>query len=392
MKKYLILIAFIVVCFNAFPDSASAVWYSSSWTYRKSITIDNTKVAGSADHTSFPVLVDLTDAGLQANTQADGDDILFTSADGSTKLDHEIELYTTATGRLTAHVRIPTLDYDNDTTIYMYYGNGAASSQQNATGVWDSNYGGVWHMNDNAANTTVTESTSVGANGTNAANTDTKDVTGKVDGALTYNGTSDYVTTANNATLNASTGVTMSAWVKRNASGVFTRIVTKNSTSGNHFVYGNQFTSGNLPSFHIESDDTGVFYCNGATAVTNTTDYYYIVTTYTTSGSNAIIYLNGSADGSGQPGSGGCGGGSTYIGDLTSSTGALEIGSLRYEGVRYFGNAEIDEVRISNVVRSADWILTEYNNQSATSTFYTIGTQETDTPAAGADSYYLWFD
>jgi hypothetical protein len=33
----------------------------------------------------------------------------------------------------------------------------------------------------------------------------------------------------------------------------------------------------------------------------------------------------------------------------------------------------IDEVRVSNVMRSAAWIATEYNNQSSPSTFFTLG-------------------
>jgi uncharacterized protein (DUF2236 family) len=32
----------------------------------------------------------------------------------------------------------------------------------------------------------------------------------------------------------------------------------------------------------------------------------------------------------------------------------------------------LDEVHISNVARSADWIATEYNSQNSPSTFYSI--------------------
>ena len=46
-----------------------------------------------------------------------------------------------------------------------------------------------------------------------------------------------------------------------------------------------------------------------------------------------------------------------------------------------YWDGKLDDTRMSIVARSAGWIATEYNNQSATSTFYTIGTQETDTVA-----------
>ena len=36
-----------------------------------------------------------------------------------------------------------------------------------------------------------------------------------------------------------------------------------------------------------------------------------------------------------------------------------------------------DEGRVSNAVRSTDWIQTEYNNQSSPSTFFSVGTAAT---------------
>ena len=45
--------------------------------------------------------------------------------------------------------------------------------------------------------------------------------------------------------------------------------------------------------------------------------------------------------------------------------GNSSIGSRQYTGY-------MDELRIASVIRSADWILTEYNNQNSPSTFYTV--------------------
>lgn len=39
-------------------------------------------------------------------------------------------------------------------------------------------------------------------------------------------------------------------------------------------------------------------------------------------------------------------------------------------------NGKIDEVRLSNASHSADWIATEYNNQSNPSSFYFLGDEE----------------
>jgi hypothetical protein len=39
-------------------------------------------------------------------------------------------------------------------------------------------------------------------------------------------------------------------------------------------------------------------------------------------------------------------------------------------------NGKIDELRISNIARSVDWIMTEFRNQNSPSTFYSVGGEE----------------
>src|SRR5574341_919689 len=95
--------------FTVTQAGTSGSWYGT-WTYRKRITIDRTKVAGAAALSSFPVLYSVTDANLRTVANGggvgknDGTDILFTAADGATKLNHEIELYNPSTGQLVAWV------------------------------------------------------------------------------------------------------------------------------------------------------------------------------------------------------------------------------------------------------------------------------------------------
>ena len=133
-------ILFSVIVFTDFfsAKEAEAGWYATggTWSYRKAITIDYTKVPdtdASGGETDFPVLIDITDASLQANAKTDGYDILFTSSNGLTKLSHEREIYTTATGQLTAWVKVPALSSTANTVIYMYYGNASATDQADPT-------------------------------------------------------------------------------------------------------------------------------------------------------------------------------------------------------------------------------------------------------------------
>lgn len=68
--------------------------------------------------------------------------------------------------------------------------------------------------------------------------------------------------------------------------------------------------------------------------------------------------------------------------DFESNANNLLIGGgNRSDGTSIFFNGVIDEVRVSNTARSTDWIQTQYNNQNATSTFYTLGAEETNNAA-----------
>ncbi|MHA2499300.1 MAG: DUF2341 domain-containing protein, partial [Candidatus Hodarchaeales archaeon] len=121
-------------------------WADSSFRFRKNITIDPINVP--SDLTDFPVLIDLYDIELQQKARADGWDIMFTDASGTT-LDHEIELfertYNATHAHLVAWVRA-NLSGSLDTTLQLYFGNSVTRYQANPEGVWDDNYKGVWHL------------------------------------------------------------------------------------------------------------------------------------------------------------------------------------------------------------------------------------------------------
>ncbi|HLC01103.1 MAG TPA: DUF2341 domain-containing protein, partial [Candidatus Bathyarchaeia archaeon] len=145
----------------------------------------------------FPVMISFTDVDLANDAQDDGDDILFTLSDKKTKASHEIEKFNGATGELVAWVKIPSLFSQNNTLIYMYYGNTSISSQQDVVNVWDSYYVGVWHLKENPAGTApqMQDSTSYNNDGTSAGSMTSGDqVTAKINGGLDFDGSNDEIT------------------------------------------------------------------------------------------------------------------------------------------------------------------------------------------------------
>ena len=171
-------------------------WYNTGWSYRKPITIAYGQVSGASSLINFPMDVSwASDSNLSAGAQSSGNDILFTASDGVTKLNHEIEQYTSSTGQLASWVQIPSLSPTANTVIYMYYGNSSASNQQNAASVWDSNYKGVWHLPQNPTGSApqLLDSTSNAYNltvTTGSAGAATS--TGQIGGAVSFPMTNEY--------------------------------------------------------------------------------------------------------------------------------------------------------------------------------------------------------
>ena len=104
----------------------SRAWYSSSWLYRKSISVANPN----STLTNEDVLIEYDTASLisAGKLQPDCDDLRFVDSDDSTTLAYWIE---GGCNTPTTHiwVRIPSLP-SGGKTIYMYYGNSSATSAE----------------------------------------------------------------------------------------------------------------------------------------------------------------------------------------------------------------------------------------------------------------------
>jgi hypothetical protein len=344
---------------------ASAGWYNPSWGYRKEITVDHTKVPNT-DQSNFPVLINLTDSDLQAHALSNGYDILFTDSTGTNKIPYQREQYTGGTGALVAWVKVATLSHTTDTVIYMYYGNAGAADQQDTTyAVWDSNFKGVWHLNETGSSPPIYDSTSNGKNST--ANSTSPIASGKINGAATFNGTNSYVT-FNPATMfwDYGTPHTFDFWVYIN------------SFSTDHWPTVVNCVSSGYP-FAIFLSDGGGGYSgydgiNISTAhnTFRTNDvsgqligaWNHIAVTYDGVNSSSMaslkVYLNGVL----QP---------LRIAGGWDAYNLNYIGTDGYAGD--FIDGFLDEPRLSNTVRSADWIQTEYNNQNNSSAFYSLGSE-----------------
>lgn len=329
----------------------------SPFGYSRALTIDHTKVPNT-DQTNFTTLISLTDATLKVTgsgghvQNSSGYDINFFSDSAlTTKLNWEVEKYTSSTGELIAWVKIPSLSHTTDTTIYMAYGNSSISTfQGGATGTaWDSYTDARFHLEDNAANTTVADSsanTTTGTANTNTNGLTTVGVTGNgfLGNASTYFQFPFPYTSGNS--------FTFATWIKVPNTASFAWFLGRYSDAAQLFTDNN----GKLTFTSFSGGGQVV----SAASLTNNT-WAYVVGKYNAGSNLVYLNLNGveSSSGSGTAPS-------SWAGNM----------SALWNNFRPTQAVSMDEIRIDNTFRSADWSVTEYNNQSAPSTFFATGSEQ----------------
>jgi hypothetical protein len=363
-------------------------WYDSDYLYRRSVIIDHTKVSNT-DQENFPVLVSLKEDFLKNVSyggnirSANGYDIVFTREDGVSKLDHEIEKYNALTGELKAWVKVPILSASNDTALYMYYGNaGISVSQENISGVWNDggsdNFKGVWHMKEDPSGTApqMTDSTINGNSAASAGSmTSSNAIVGKVDGALSFDGIDDYIYKTDNPSLDFTTQLTLGMWVNSrfqttDVFGLVGKTCGGGGAQDHHYMLR---TNGPMLEFYIGNGDCATEV--GSTDTLSKTNFFtgyenkwtYISATY--NNGQMKLYRNGVLQTSK----------TSAITSLKNYSSNFEIGRYPdYPG--FYINGSIDEVRVSNIARSADWIATEYNNMAWPNDFFSLGMEEMKNP------------
>ena len=367
-----------IVKTNYITITPNPPWYSCSWGNRKNITIDKSKVSGTLS--DFPVLINLpSDAGLASYAQSNGNDILFTSSDGITKLSHEIETYTSSTGALVAWVKVPAVQSSADTTIYMYYGNSAAANQQNKNGVWDASYKAVWHLKEDPSGAApqMPDSTSNANHATSGGSmTTSQQVPAKINGGLNFDGTNDYLST--NYVQNGVTAYTIEAWIKTSTTSVQSVIVhDRGSGAGNSLTLevGGTYPGGTGGAGNVGYgvDSNGIYVGRSSTTTVNNNNWHHLVGVWTAPSGTGIapsqfsIYIDGTAAATND----------AIVSSATSPLTGLGGTQLAYhQPWATYLSGIVDEVRISTSTRSAGWITTEYNNQNSPSTFYYLGNEE----------------
>jgi len=323
--------------------------FDEGWQYRKQITIDHMKVTGNL--MNFPVLISTIDTDLRDKAQDDGDDILFMDDPGvATRLYHEIEHFDGSSGELVAWVNVTDLASDQDTVLYLYYGNPSCFNQQAPELVWDSKYIAVWHFTDTSDST---------ANNWDLTLHNTPVLSsGKIGDCYYFDeNDQDYLSVAD--ILNTfPDSLTFESWRKKTDDDDEHTLI--HWWDGSHKVLLRQRDDN---TWDWRSWGNGCETFGPDTPAPNI--WYYMGATYTQddTSSTAYCFLNKTKGSAGS------------CGTISDTDGTLYIGAQINSG--HFHMGYLDEYRLSDVVRSDSWISTEYNNQNDPSSFLSFGPEET---------------
>jgi len=298
--------------------------------------------------TGFPMLVRLDSSTFDFSAaDQQGDDIRFTKSDGS-RLPFEIENWDPDSQTAVIWVMIDTLMSGNtEQYIIMNWGDSRAAGESNGAAVFDTAQGftGVWHLNENpgAGIGAIKDRTVNGFNGTSGgAMTYANVSSGMIGKALMFDGADDYVAAGKP---NVSGSYTISCWVYASSLDSARRFIWK---EGSYTLWYDGYLKCIRAEHYTDSLAwRGIYQDKAHILPLDISTWYYLCATY--DGDRIRLYINGEIKDSTQS-----------IGDTPHlSSEPLLIGGPGNEHVR----GVIDEVRIENTARSAEWIRLCYLNQ-----------------------------
>jgi Concanavalin A-like lectin/glucanases superfamily/Domain of unknown function (DUF2341) len=347
---------------------------ANTYQYSRQITL-NTSASGAAVFNNvynFPALIRLRDATFNfSQAQGRGQDLRFIKADSS-DLPFEIERWDSAQGQAEIWVKLDTvLGNDASQYITMLWGNPLALGRSNSVAVFDTGAGfqGVWHLAQ-TGNGVASDATANHFDGMSMGMNATSSAPGAIGLAQSFDGSSSYIQipgTAGSVLNFPENGrYTVSAWVYSDTLDTLNHCIF--SKGHEQYYLKQKWSMMPLSEWEfVEYHDKAGWQSTEATAAQNT--WTYLVGKR--DGNKQYLYANGALIDS------------TYFmnygsafrntsGDCTIGRFMQSVTNPSNDGYCYF-NGTIDEVRVSNVVLSPDWIKLCYMNQKAIDALIVLG-------------------
>jgi len=388
----------IKLCYENQKSSQTLVSFEdySTWGFSRNIIINTSSSAGGANITSncigFPLLVRLTSTTFDFNQARDsGQDIRFSKSNGQ-KLAYEIERWNKAGSLAEVWVRVDTVYHSNSTQyIKMYWGKNGVASRSSGNMVFDTSNGfqAVWHFGESSGN--ANDATVNGYHASRSGNV--AQTAGGIGYGQTFDGTDDYFTVASLPKVAFGTVFTASSWLYIPNSVTSAGALWSQSDGDatweaqeTQAFFGDKTTNsaqqGRYPQFVGSSRG----WMNPTNAL-GTDGWHYVTYVYQLSDVTRKVYINATSEVLTT---------SNYAGGTDPGT-TFIIGNKLSTDVNNDFNGKMDELRLSNVVRSADWVKLCYETQKTTPTLFATDSADAFRPlgirrygsSSAPDSIYI---
>ena len=305
-------------------------WWNGDWKFRKEVDFDLSATGADVQGgvTNLPVLVRLSTGNFSyfGDTKPDGADFRVLAGDDKTPLKFHFERYDVQNQMAFLWIQVPQLaGGTKNGKVYLYYGNPDAVAAGDAAGSYDPDQALVLHFSGDGL-----PQDSTGYKNHAASSTAEAVPASFAGGGVRFSGTqSVQVPAAQSLVLGAAKGYTASVWLKFDQPQK-DAVVMALGGAGHELTL---VVDGARPSARL-----------GAVAATAAADlevgqWHQLATTV--SGSQLTLYVDGNAVGSA----------AVTAADLN---GGIVLGAAAAGGRGFSG--ELDEVSVSKVARSADWV------------------------------------
>jgi biopolymer transport protein ExbB len=364
IRKFLFSAALICI-----PVAAMAAsWWNGDWQYRKEVGFDlsptGADVAGSPQ--SVPILVRLSLANFSyfGDTKPDGSDFRVLADDDKTPLKFHFERYDPTNQMAFLWIGMPKLTGAAKTDkIYLYYGNSGATAASDVAGTFDVNQALVLEFNQ----TTGLPSDATAYKNNPSASTADQVAASLIGGGAKFNGNQSITVPASaSLRLIPNQGFTASAWVKLDGPQRQADLISLSDQ-------GRELTLG------VDGTHAYARYIGGGTPVTvtqssgdiNSGEWHHLAIT---AGSGQLtLYVDGVSAGQAAV-------------SLQEIGGALTVGASGH-GSNYL-SGEVDQVEVSKIARSADWIKTIARDEGTMAPLVVYGA-DGQKESGGQGSYFV---
>lgn len=307
-------------------------WWDSGWLSRLPLVVPANKV--SANLTEVPLLVVLDGTRL-GGAPLTPEELRFVDAAGTLR-PHEIESWDYP-DRSFVWVRVSSLSARQNTRLWMYFSTSDVPDVQAPADVW-ANYLAVYHFTEGFSDAAQQHD---GFSDHLPAPTESV-----IGGGVRFDGTDDYVELPDESDFNLANALSISLWMRRSGwSHTYETLIAKGDNSwrlhrdnnAQPLEFANHRPSGG-------TDDLG-----GSTEVTDD-QWHHVAIVY--GGGGKALYIDGVLDTN-----------NGYTEGLATSSFPVFLGENSETTGRFFGG-DMDEVRISGIPRSPEWIALQYRSMT----------------------------